>query len=107
MATWIDWSNVQNNKCSLAGQVLDSNGAPLDLTNYTLQLVIKSTQSAADGTGVTYIPTITVPKLGKWTLTIAASAFATPESQWYRLDVVDGGGAIVTANLGNQETKAA
>lgn len=107
MTNWIDWSVVQGNKAVLTGQVTDINGNPLNLTGFTLQLIIKPTETSADNTGTTYVPTITTAALGKWSLTIAGSNFAAASKSWYRMDVVDGGGGIVTANLGNVSVMAA
>lgn len=107
MATWINWSVVQGNGCVLSGQVTDEDGNPIDLTNYTLQFVIKPAETSPDSAGTTYTPTITTPKLGKWQLVIAGTAFGTPAASWYRLDVVDGGLNRVTSVLGTTSVFAA
>lgn len=73
-------------------------GKLLDLTSYTVSVVVKGSQAAADNTGTTYTTssglTVLSARAGRVRLTIPSSATGTPGSSWYRVDVANGQGSF-------------
>lgn len=82
-------------------------GGPLNLTGYTVTLILKATATAPDALGTTYTEagalTITSATQGQftWVLPGADTAlFSAPGSLWYRVDVTAGEGDPVPAMYG-------
>jgi hypothetical protein len=89
---------------------LKLNGSPLSLSTYTLKAYQKASATAADNTGTLYQVgtglTIVNSALGQVNLTIPHANVPTPGTQWWRLDLVDGTGAVNTALYGPLTVKA-
>jgi hypothetical protein len=107
MALEVDWTIIQSNEAQLSGTILNDVGVALSLTSYSLSLVIKATETSADDTGTTYVPTVVSDYEGTWSQTVPGTEFATAGTMWYRLDVVDGSSNHVTAVFGTITVKAA
>jgi len=90
---------------------LTLNGKPVSLANLTPVVVRKASATADDGTGTTYTIgsgiTILDSGLGKVKLTIPHAGLAAPGTEWWRCDLVDGLGTVVTALYGPLYIKAA
>lgn len=101
---------IQNNDANFYVNIT-LNGTALDLTSYTPKVVLKATQQSADVSGTTFTIgsglTWVAQKLGKLKLTIPHASLATAGTLWWRLDLVDGNGAIFTALYGPVTVKAA
>ena len=84
---------------------LTYNGAPFDVTNYTLTIYLKATEQTADGSAITFTTssglTIVNAKLGIVTWAVPHTDTATPGTQWWRLDAVDGSSNRTTVMVGN------
>lgn len=75
---------------------LTYNSLPLNLTGYTVTVVVKPSQVSADAAGVTYSIgsglTMISALAGRFTLAIPRASTATPGATWYRVDVSNGSG---------------
>lgn len=103
MASRLDLAGVINNDLSFTFPVT-SGGKPLNLTGYTVTLVVKASQTATDGSGTTYTVgsglTVLSTVAGRVQLAIPHTATAIAGVTWYRLDVTTGG-AVSTAFVGS------
>lgn len=93
MTVRADIAGVVNNDLEFTFS-LTYNDAPLDLTGYTVTVVVKPSQAAADNTGVTYGVGTGLSYLsqvaGRFMLTIPRSATAAAGNTWYRVDISNG-----------------
>jgi hypothetical protein len=86
------------------------NGDPLDLTPYAPRVVVKATQTTTDGSatiyniggGLSYV----TQTLGRLKFVLPHAATTTAGIQWWRLDIVDGGGFVSTVFYGPLTIKA-
>jgi hypothetical protein len=89
---------------------LKLNGAILPLTGYTPKIYQKATAATSDASAVVYQVgtgiTIVSSALGQLNWTIPHANVLTPGTQWWRLDLIDGTGAISTALYGPLIIKA-
>lgn len=87
------------------------NGKPLDLTPYTIRAYQKASATVSDGSGITYQVgsgiTVINMALGKLKLVVPHANATTPGTQWWRLDIIDSGGAVYTVFYGTLTIKAA
>jgi hypothetical protein len=95
----------------LIGFQVTYQGAPLNLTGYTLTLYLKANRYQANSAAVaTYTIgsglTITNAANGQFTLDIPKAQLPIPAAQWYRCDVIDGSGNVTTALFGNVTVQA-
>ncbi|WUI02096.1 hypothetical protein OHR68_09900 [Spirillospora sp. NBC_00431] len=86
----------QANDETLNGTVLDDEGAPLDLTGVTLEMLLKPTAETDDadpsvvklstGSGIT----VSAPLTGAYSVAIPDTALTEAGVRWYRVDAVQG-----------------
>jgi hypothetical protein len=102
------WQNLaveQNNDVLFTLNLTGANGAPFDLTGYTPTLYLKATETTADASAITFTTstglTVVSTKLGKVTWALPHADTATPSTQWWRIDVVDGSSNRSTLMVGN------
>jgi hypothetical protein len=76
----------------------------LDLTPYTIRVILKASANIADSTGTTYEVgsglTITNASAGAFTWDIPRADVGTPGAVWYRADVIDSSSNVATAMYG-------
>lgn len=106
MSTWQDLSVVQNNDITFSFS-LTLDGAYFPLAGYTVDVVVKASQSATDGSGTTFTPTVTNAALGKVSWSLLHQYTATPGTEWYRLDAIDASNNRTTFFMGNLTVQAA
>lgn len=87
----------QGNDETLNGTVLDDDGAPLDLTGVTLEMLLKpSAETADDDPAVTTLTTtagditVSAPLTGAYSVAIPDTALTEAGIRWYRVDAVQG-----------------
>ena len=87
----------QANDETLTGTVRDEDGAPLDLTGVTVEMLLKPTaETADDDASVTVLSTATgeitvsAPLTGAYSVAIPDTALTVAGTQWYRVDAVGG-----------------
>ena len=90
---------------------LNYGSGPVDLDDgYTVTIVLKASQTAADDTGTTYTTsngiTVTYPDAGKLTWAVQAADNAAAGTFWYRLDLTLDGD-VATAMMGTLTVAAA
>lgn len=90
------------------------NQAPMDLTNFTLKAYQKASATAPDSGATVYTVgaglTVTNAKLGKVTLAIPHANVpegSATQTEWWRLDLIDGFNNVLTAFYGPLTIKAA
>ena len=102
MTVRADIAGVVNNDLTFTFS-LTYNNRPLDLTAYTVSVVVKASQTALDNTGTTYTVgsglTMISAVSGRFSLNIPRSSTTTAGNQWYRVDVSNGS-AVSTAMCG-------
>lgn len=90
---------------------LTYNSAPFNLTGYTVDLVLKASETATDGSGITFTTgsglTVTSTQFGQVQWTFPHADDATPGTQWWRIDAIDGSGDRTTFIMGNFTIQAA
>ena len=110
MSQWQDLTVIENNDVVFTLN-LAFNGKPFDATNYTLDLVLKASQTATDASGITFTSgaglTVVNAKLGQVTWTLSHANTATPGQQWWRIDAVDGSSDRTTLMFGHLTVMAA
>jgi hypothetical protein len=86
------------------------NGAPLSLSGYTPKVYQKATAQTADSGAIVYQVgtglTVVNSALGQLNWTIPHANAATTGTQWWHLDLVDGGGNISSVFYGQLVFKA-
>lgn len=109
MTQWQDLTVDQNNDVTFSLS-LTFGQAPFDATGYTLSLILKPSETAADNTGTTFTVgnglTVVSTKLGEVTWDLPHASTATPGQQWWRIDAVDGGGDRTTLMFGHLNVMA-
>lgn len=97
-----DIAGVVNNDLQFTFSLI-YNDLPLNLTGYTVSVVVKASQTASDGTGTTYTVgsglTVLSALAGRVQLSIGHTSTGTAGTQWYRVDVSNGG-AVNTCMCG-------
>lgn len=110
MSAWQNLSVVENNDVLFTLDLTD-NGVPFDITAYTVSIVLKSAEAAADNTGTTFTTsnglTVVSAKLGQVTWALPHTSTTTPGTQWWRCDVVDVSSNRTTVMMGNLVVQAA
>ena len=100
---------LQNNDTTFKFD-LKLNGAILPLTGYTPKIYQKATAKSPDSGAVVYQTgsglTVVNSALGKLNWTIPHGNVTADGTQWWRLDLIDGTGAAVTAMYGPLTIKA-
>jgi hypothetical protein len=86
-------------------------GAPLNLTNYTVKVILKGTRNNTDASGVTFTAgtgiTITNAAGGLFTLAVPHADLPLPNMMWYRVDLIDLTSEVFTPLYGNFQVLAA
>lgn len=104
MSMWHDLSVIENNDVTF-NLSLQLNGAPFDVTSYTLSLVLKASASATDASGTTFAVgtglTVVSAALGKVNWALPRTQTGTPGKKWWHIDAVDGSSNRTTIMLGN------
>lgn len=93
MTTRQDIAGVVNNDLVFTFN-LTYNDAPLNLTGYTVSVVVKANQAALDSSGTTYTSgnglAFISQVAGRFTLTIPRANAAAAGNSWYRVDITNG-----------------
>lgn len=86
------------------------NRSPLSLSGYTPKIYQKATAGTPDGSAIVYQVgsgiTVVNSGLGQIRWTIPHANLATPGTQWWRLDITDGGGLVSTVFYGPLTVKS-
>lgn len=82
-------------------------GAPLDLTGYTVTAVIKPRATSPDSDGTSYALTVTDAASGACTWTVPHADTTVPGSRAYHVRVSDSQGRVATAVYGTLTLAAA
>ena len=110
MSQWQNLGVIENNDVLFSFN-LTFNNSPLDVTNYVLSLVVKSSQAASDQSGTIYTVgsglTVLNASLGQVSWRLPGSATGTPGQQWYRLDATGAIEGTITVMMGNLGVMAA
>jgi hypothetical protein len=87
----------QSNDETLTGTVLDEQGAPLNLTGVTLEMLLKPSEATPDDdASVTVLSTtgggitVNAPLTGAYSVAIPDTALTEAGIRWYRVDAVQG-----------------
>jgi len=103
MSLQLPLSGVVHNDLAYDFQ-LTYNRILLNLTGYTVRVVLKPSATAADASGITYEAgtglTITSAAEGEFTWDIPAADVPAAGAMWYRADVIDGLAHVATALYG-------
>ena len=99
MTTRSDITAIQSND-ELYHLALTYDGTPLNLNGYTVSAVIKASPGDPDSTGTAYTPAVTDAAAGTADWTVPRADTTAPGLSWYRVDVTDGTGGVVTAVMG-------
>jgi hypothetical protein len=82
-------------------------GAPLNLTGYTITVYMKASQTTPDSDATTYSPSPTNAAAGQFTWTLPHADNTTVGMFWYRVDVTNGSGDVATCIYGPLTIQAA
>lgn len=97
-----DIAGVINNDLTFTVS-LTYNKKPLDLTGYTVSVIVKPSQISTDAQGVTYTVgsglTMISAVSGRFKLVIPRSATVSAGNQWFRVDISNGS-SVSTAMVG-------
>lgn len=110
MSAWQNLNVIENNDVTFTLN-LTYNGAAFNPTGYTLSLVLKASQTATDGSGITFTVgsglTVVNAALGIVTWVLPHADTGTPSTQWWRIDAVDASSNRTTLIMGNLTVEAA